>query len=164
MLRDKNLIPLSRQHHRALALCVRIDRAQPATTADLESWQREIDEIFEQEIEIHFAAEEGVLFPVARQFAELVPLVKELVAEHDSLREAFSRAKSRELSSNNLVAFASQLSAHVRNEERRLFERMQALLTPEQLAVLGARLEVALKDSTQSCAVPSPGTALRARS
>ena len=29
MLRDKNLIPLSRQHQHALALCVRIDRASP---------------------------------------------------------------------------------------------------------------------------------------
>ena len=27
MLRDKNLVPLSRQHQHALALCVRINRA-----------------------------------------------------------------------------------------------------------------------------------------
>ena len=32
MLRDKSLIPLSHQHQRALALCVRIDRAQPIPT------------------------------------------------------------------------------------------------------------------------------------
>jgi hypothetical protein len=29
MLRDKGLIPLSRQHQHALALCVRIERASP---------------------------------------------------------------------------------------------------------------------------------------
>ena len=42
MLRDKNLIPLSHQHQRALALCVRIDRAQPIPDADLLTWQAEI--------------------------------------------------------------------------------------------------------------------------
>ena len=50
MLRDKNLIPLSHQHQRALALCVRIDRAQPIPAADLPAWQAEIEQHFEQEI------------------------------------------------------------------------------------------------------------------
>ena len=36
MLRDKSLIPLSRQHQRALALRVRIDRAQAIPATDLE--------------------------------------------------------------------------------------------------------------------------------
>jgi hypothetical protein len=45
MLRDKSLIPLSHQHQRALALCVRIDRAQPIPDADLEAWQAEIEHI-----------------------------------------------------------------------------------------------------------------------
>jgi hypothetical protein len=75
MLRDKNLIPLSHQHQRALALCVRVDRAQPIPAADLESWQTEIEQHFEQEIKIHFAAEEQVLFPTACRFPALVPLV-----------------------------------------------------------------------------------------
>ncbi len=66
MLRDKNLIPLSHQHQRALALCVRIDRAQPIPDADLEAWQAEIEQQFAQEIRIHFSAEESVLFPAAR--------------------------------------------------------------------------------------------------
>ena len=72
MLRDKSLIPLSHQHQRALALCVRIDRAQPIPDADLQAWQEEIEQHFEQEIKFHFAAEESVLFPAARGFPELV--------------------------------------------------------------------------------------------
>ncbi len=57
MLRDKNLVPLSRQHQHALAMCVRIDRA---SLADLENqaWQVELQQIFEGEISVHFAAEE----------------------------------------------------------------------------------------------------------
>jgi hemerythrin-like domain-containing protein len=34
MLRDKSLIPLSRQHQHALALCVRIERASPIPETD----------------------------------------------------------------------------------------------------------------------------------
>src|SRR5271167_3397610 len=93
MLRDKSLIPLSHQHQRALALCVRIDRAQPIPVGDLESWQAEIEQQFEQEIKIHFLAEEEALFPAARRFRELVPLVKELIADHAALREWFAQAE-----------------------------------------------------------------------
>jgi len=58
MLRDANLIPLSRQHQHALALCVRIDRALPVGDSDLAAWQSEITQQFQTEIGVHFAAEE----------------------------------------------------------------------------------------------------------
>jgi len=112
MLRDKSLIPLSHQHQRALALCVRIDRAQPIPGADLQAWQVEIVFHFEQEIRIHFAAEESVIFPAARQFAELVPLVEELIAEHASLRKVFALAEARQLSARNLAGFAQSSRPH----------------------------------------------------
>src|SRR5437763_4929723 len=98
MLRNRNLIPLSHQHQRALALCVRIDRAQPIREAELEAWQDEIQQVFEQEIKIHFGAEERVLFPVAYKFAELVPLIDDLIAQHATLSESFSRAEGRRMS------------------------------------------------------------------
>jgi hypothetical protein len=91
MLRDKNLVPLSRQHQHALALCVRIERAIFANEVDLPAWQAEIDQAYAQEIQFHFLAEEKELFPVAAQFDELRSLVDTLLAEHDLLREFFSR-------------------------------------------------------------------------
>jgi len=161
MLRDKSLIPLSHQHQQALALCVRIDRAQPIPEADLEAWQAEIDQHFEQEIKIHFSAEEQVLFPAAGQFPELVPLVEELIAEHLSLRQPFSQAEARRMSTDNLLSFARQLSSHIRKEERQLFERLQQLMTPKELADLGVQLEIALRDAAQSCILTSAATKLR---
>lgn len=163
MLRDKNLIPLSHQHQRALALCVRIDRAQPIPARDIESWQAEIEQHFEQGIKIHFIAEEQALFPAARRFRELVPLVEELTADHAALRESFAQAEARGMSAESLPAFAHQLSAHIRKEERQLFERMQQLMSKEDLAVVGASLEDALKDAAQSCILPNEATKLRAR-
>ena len=42
MLRDPSLIQLSRQHHNALALCVRLERALRAGAMDLGAWQLEV--------------------------------------------------------------------------------------------------------------------------
>jgi hemerythrin-like domain-containing protein len=163
MLRDKSLIPLSHQHQRALALCVRIDRAKPFPVTDLESWQAEIEQHFEQEIKIHFSAEERVLFPAARRFPELVSQVEELIADHASLCESFTQAKARTISAEGLPAFAQQLSAHIRKEERQLFERLQQLMNANDLAALGVHLEEALKDAAQSCVLTNEATKLRPR-
>jgi hemerythrin-like domain-containing protein len=163
MLRDKSLIPLSHQHQRALALCVRIDRAQPIPDADLQAWQAEIEQLFEQEIKIHFAAEEQALFPAAHQFPELTPLVEELITDHAALRECFSQAEAKRMSAESLPAFAQQLSAHIRKEERQLFERAQKLMTSAELALLGEQLEEALKDAVQSCILPNETTKLKVR-
>jgi hemerythrin-like domain-containing protein len=164
MLRDRSLIPLSHQHQHALALCVRIDRAQPIQEADLEAWLSEIEREFEPEIKIHFSAEENVLFPLARQFPELIPLVEELIAEHGTLRKSFAEARERRVSPNNLPVFAKYLSSHIRKEERQLFERLQQLMSPPDLELLGAQLETALKDAAQSCLVPNSATKLKPRS
>jgi hemerythrin-like domain-containing protein len=161
MLRDKGLIPLSHQHQRALALCVRIDRAQPIPITNLQSWQTEIEQHFEQEINIHFSAEEQVLFPAASQFPELIPLVEELIADHTALRESFNQAKARSMSAESLPAFAQQLSNHIRKEERRLFERLQQLMNATDLAALGIHLEEALKDTAQSCILTNEATKLK---
>jgi iron-sulfur cluster repair protein YtfE (RIC family) len=163
MLRNKSLIPLSHQHQRALALCVRIDRAQPIPDADLEGWQAEIEQQFEREIRVHFTAEEDVLFPAARNFPELLALVEELIAEHTSLRELFADAQARRMSAQGLLAFAKRLSSHIRKEERQLFECMQQLMGPEQLADLGISLEVVLPDPAPSCILPKNATRLKAK-
>lgn len=161
MLRDRNLIPLSHQHQRALALCVRIDRASPIGDSDLAAWQAEIAQHFQTEIRIHFAAEESVLFPAAIKFPALGPLVEELLLDHFMLRESFAKAEAYAMSTADVSAFAQQMSAHIRKEERQLFERMQELMNQEDLALLGQGLEQALKDAAQTCILPSDATRLR---
>jgi hemerythrin-like domain-containing protein len=161
MLRDRNLIPLSHQHQRALALCVRIDRASPIGKADLAAWQAEIAQHFQTEIRIHFAAEESVLFPAARKFPALCPLVEELLLDHFMLREGFAKAEAHAMSTTDVAAFAQQMSAHIRKEERQLFERLQELMSQEELGLVGQALDQALKDSAQACILPTETTRLR---
>ena len=156
MLRDASLIPLSRQHQHALALCVRIERALRKNVTDLDAWQLEVEQHYEQEIVFHFAAEEHVLFPVARRFPELVSLVEELGDEHGRLREYFARAKERTLGRAELGAFAKLLSAHIRKEERQLFEAMQRLVEADELQRIAAALEQELAVWHRACIHPKP--------
>jgi iron-sulfur cluster repair protein YtfE (RIC family) len=153
MLRNKSLIPLSRQHQHALALCVRIDRASPV--ADLETWQAEVELQFRSEIAIHFAAEEKVVFPAARRFGDLAALVEELLSEHAELRAMFAAAEAKRLSAGELSTFAARLASHIRKEERRLFERLQELLSEEEMGAMGRELDMALQEATRVCAMPS---------
>jgi hemerythrin-like domain-containing protein len=161
MLRDKSLIPLSRQHQHALALCVRLSRALGADDVAVEAWQTEIAQQFELEVGFHFAAEEKEIFPRAAHFPELRELVQELLAEHEVLRVLFRRAAERGLDSLGLAEFAEKLTAHIRKEERYLFEAMQARISAEEMGAMGAALEHELSGSPQVCAAPNPATQLR---
>jgi len=163
MLRHPSLIPLSRQHQHALALCVRLDRAIQAEEVDIEAWQAEIEQQFESEIAIHFAAEEKELFPAAARFPELRKLVDELLSEHVVLRDYFARATTRSLDQQSLANFGEKLAQHIRKEERQLFEGMQKVMTSQALAALGVALDAALQDASQACALPSKATKLRSK-
>ena len=154
MLRNKNLVPLSRQHQHALALCVRIGRALPIAESDLGGWQAEIVRLFRTEIRIHFRAEEEFVFPAARVFSELNPLVDELISDHAWLRERFTDAETRPLSGGAIGELARRLSEHIRKEERHLFERLQQFMSGEELALLGEKLGPVLEEAEQACILP----------
>ncbi len=158
MLRDKNLIPLSHQHQHALAMCVRLDRALAKGDADLNAWQKEMVGMWESEIRFHFEAEEKVLFPAAEKYARLRPLVKQLLAEHGTLRGFFARAKTRRLDAAALKAFCETLSQHIRTEERQLFEECQRHMPAGEMARAGAAMEEYFANCGMlgaSCALPS---------
>lgn len=155
MLRDPNLVPLSRQHQHALALCVRINRAALATPGEVKAWQSEIQQHFEQEIRFHFAAEEKHLFPAARQYPELVSLADELVAEHKQLREYFAQSAAGALDGAGVRRFAEALSGHIRKEERQLFEELQRRMTPPMLAEIGEQIDQALGAGPEACITPT---------
>jgi hemerythrin-like domain-containing protein len=151
MLRDPALVPLSRQHQHALALCVRIERAPRSSPAEIAGWQAEIVSLFQQEIWFHFNAEERVLFPAAARFPELRELVKDLLRDHNDLRAAIATAESGAMTSADLASFAARLSAHIRREERELFEGMQKHFSSEELHDLG----VAVEDDFRAFGMPA---------
>lgn len=158
MLRDKNLVPLSHQHQHALALCVVINRALDGTAPDLHQLQSEIETAWVQEISLHFEAEEAHLFPAARKVG-LDSIVADLIADHEVLRNAFEIARARTMSAEQMRDFAARLSAHIRKEERQLFEQCQARMDPATMATAGTALETyfATHAAGRSCQIPRSG-------
>jgi hemerythrin-like domain-containing protein len=71
------------------------------------------------------------------------------------LRERFAKAESQGMASSEITRFSQELSAHIRKEERQLFERMQELMKPDQLELMGQSLEEALKEAEQACILPA---------
>src|SRR6478735_39258 len=66
--------------------------------------------------------------------------------------EFTSKAEARKMSATELSAFGQRMSAHIRKEERQLFERLQQLSSQDELSRLGESLDEALKDAAQACA------------
>ncbi|HKA22992.1 MAG TPA: hemerythrin domain-containing protein [Blastocatellia bacterium] len=124
--RYQSLIPLSREHHYGLMLCLRIHRGLPKNGDD-EAWVREkgvqAAAFFTTDLTAHFEAEEQVLFPAMRSFAGARELLTELVAEHRKLRRIASRLAGSKVAGlkASLGQFADLLESHIRKEERHLF-------------------------------------------
>jgi hemerythrin-like domain-containing protein len=147
MLRDKSLVPLSRQHHDGLALCVYIRRAYEQGRDEPAHWQAEMVRAWEGEIRPHFEAEEQVLFPRLRQVSDLAPIVAALEEQHVALRGYFDAAAAGKLGRAELLDFAELLTGHIRLEENELFEGCQRALGPAQLEQVGRELDEALARS-----------------
>ena len=159
VLRDRNLVPLSHQHQHALALCVRIERGLGSEKPEPQHWQQEIAQLFESEIRYHFEAEEKVLFPFAECAPHLRNLVDELRVEHGSLRHYAAGAAAGGLSVPEIQLIAASLAAHVRKEERQLFEGMQEFFPAEELTRVGVELDSYFLHS----GMPGASCALRPR-
>ena len=139
MLRDPALHPLSHQHQHGLALCVLVERGlranpSPENTAAL---ARKILDSFEVELRNHFDLEERLLFPAIRENLGAMPLVDELLADHRRLEQLVENLAAPA----TLLEFTAVLSAHIRREERELFEQIQARLPREVLDRLGRQFE-----------------------
>jgi hemerythrin-like domain-containing protein len=138
MLRDPSLIPLSRQHHNGLALCVLTRRslAEDSSTENLATLARRVIDRYELELVNHFEIEEEVLFPACGS----LPLIPQLVAQHRAL-EAFVAQLRTAPSITLLEEFCTLLSSHIRLEENELFEQAQQLLSRDVLDRLGLEID-----------------------
>lgn len=118
MRRDPRLHKLSSEHHHALVLARRIAEA-PSIDAELVAMALDA---WESELLPHFRVEEEQLLP-ALERTDAAQLAAATRADHDELARLAGRA--REGDGEALRAFAERLVAHVRFEERVLFEELQ---------------------------------------
>ena len=135
MKRIAQLQPLSKEHHQALVIASRCKNIG-ATGSEKEcaDYRQSIDIFLHQELAPHFLLEETALAPVLERTGDLA-LRDRLLTEH---RQFFIIAKNEQISDRQrLKQFGELLAAHVRFEERELFELLQQCMQPEELENLG---------------------------
>lgn len=136
MKRCPELVLLSREHHVALELALRLQRA---TQADAEAVRRAAVEFWDRDGQQHFRQEEELLLPaLAARTSTADPDIERVRIDHADLRGRFSNLSAGPgVGPEALRQLGRRLRDHVRFEERTLFERAQAELDPQQLAAIG---------------------------
>lgn len=120
------LQPLSRQHHFGLLFSWKL-RKGFAKNIDISRLQDYAKWFFKTEIEPHFDDEEKYVFPIMEPNNELV---ERALKEHRRIKRLFNDTENPEKSLHQLE---EELDAHIRFEERILFNEIQKVATQEQL-------------------------------
>jgi hemerythrin len=139
--RHRALIPLSHDHHHTLSMTRRLRRAAQARPAvQLEETHAFLDH-FDAACETHFDEEEQLVLPL---LAANHPLAVRTSAEHARIRKLVSLirtdANNGRIDAQRTIELADLLQAHIRFEERELFEAAQRDATPEALDRLAEQL------------------------
>ena len=124
--RDELLAPLSREHHQGLLLCWKI-RTGFRKSVDLSRIQNYAEWFYKSHLMPHFEIEEKYVFTVLGNNHNLV---RRALKEHRQLRRLFNSIKTDQKS---IGLIEEKLEAHIRFEERVLFNEIQQVATPEQL-------------------------------
>ncbi len=126
--RHAALQPLSREHHQGLLLGWKI-RSGLSNGVAVERIKAYTDLFFENHLLPHFDMEERHVFPVLGDKGH--PMVKRALQEHNKLKRLLAATEDTR---KHLSLIEEALTAHIRYEERVLFNEVQAVATPEQLA------------------------------
>ena len=142
MKRASELTALSREHHVALEVALRLKRS---TEADNVAVRAMALRFWRTEGEQHFRLEERVLLPAfARHVGNDDAGVARVLADHAEITQRMAALEGEESPGvAELNALGELLSEHVRYEERTLFGRIEAALDRAELSDVGAALDTA---------------------
>ena len=128
MKRHQQLQDLSREHHSALKLALHARRAaMSGDPAQIAASATACCAAFAAELDPHFLIEEHDLLPVLKEHGEH-ELAHRVAQDHQELRLLAIRLQHPD--APTLHRFGELLSAHVRFEEREVFEAAQEHLDP----------------------------------
>jgi len=146
MKRHRSLHPLSEHHHHVLVQALLIRRAgekpPPQRAAALRRAARELLRFWKKTGRKHFREEEEVLLPAYARHVSLAddPAVVRMLADHAAIRAAFAELeealRARRPVETVVTRLAQRLHDHVRLEEEKVFPRMEAALSEEELRAL----------------------------
>lgn len=124
--RHEALQPLSRQHHFGLLFSWKI-RKGLTEQISLERLKTYRDWFFGKEILPHFETEEKHIFPI---LGNENSLVQRALKEHIRIKDLFTAETDLE---NSFKKLEKELQAHIRFEERILFNKLEEVASAEEL-------------------------------
>jgi len=156
--RHPGLIPLSHEHRDALGLAFRLHNPSPpgpitamTPASTPQSRAAETIAFFESSLRRHFRIEEELVFPFLERHLPSASagraLLGELVSDHGrltELRDAVAAATDEVALAAALTAFADLQEAHVRREQRQLFDDFPGEAAREQIDEVAAAIRAAL--------------------
>ncbi len=140
MKRDAALVSLSRDHHHALAVALKLRRATESTADDA---RVALAVYWSPHGRMHFRLEEEVMLPAYAGHGDPHhPLVSRALCDHVAIRHRVHAVLAdSESTVADLHDLGGLISAHVRFEERELFPLIERAMPTAHLAALAAALE-----------------------
>lgn len=129
--RHQDLQPISREHHNGLLLSWKI-REGFKLNVGTERIKKYVDWFWTNHLKQHFKFEEQFILPILPKDN---PLVKKTLREHRRLKSLFESQIDIE---KNLSLIEEELVAHIRFEERILFNEIQSIATVEEMQMIAA--------------------------
>jgi iron-sulfur cluster repair protein YtfE (RIC family) len=150
-MRHPSLIPLSQDHHHALALAVRcrkqaLGQIKPIGPDGLRQRVIEVLTFYTSNLVSHFRAEEEVLFPLMQFLApESQRVIDELLRDHEQIRSMIGRLEDGSGLSKIIFDLGDLLETHVRKEERELFPLFENHASENAAQTAGDKIQAILK-------------------
>lgn len=127
--RNELLKPYSRDHHHGLLLCWKI-KVGLQKNIELNRISNYVSSFWNSHLKAHFLEEEKYVFTVLPSNDEHII---QAIKEHNSLRAHFEKEN---MDIATLQSIEMELNAHIRFEERLLFNKIQEAATETQLQQL----------------------------
>lgn len=142
MRRDPSLDRLSRDHHQALVIALKLRRATEDT---VEQIRQELREFWRVHGRLHFRVEEEVLLPAFAAYGDAYhPLIATTLCDHIAIRHRVDALLSGpEPAPSALQALGARLREHVRMEERKLFPLIEHSVPSAALEALAVAIQQA---------------------
>ena len=121
--------PVSREHYHGLLLSWKI-REGFKRQITVERIKKYTDWFWENHLQAHFEFEETYIFPILDKENKLI---KRAFREHRRLQRLFTATDKIE---RNLSLMEEELAAHIRFEEKILFQEIQTLASNEELKMI----------------------------
>ena len=144
MKRHPALYQLSHDHHQGLILAQQLKKGTPqykGMPSTLEGKKEYAISFYRTELVKHFEDEEKILFPsVIKRDDEVDKLIEEVISEHRKMESLVKDLMRKSDVEDMLDELGRLLENHIRKEERKLFPKIEEILSEGELKTIGKKL------------------------